>query len=436
MQTPARKHVVIVGAGFGGLSTAQSLAKANVDITVIDRRNFHLFQPLLYQVATAGLNPSDIAWPVRSVLRKQANARVMLGEVADVDTAAREVVIGDGRRLRYDYLVLATGATHTYFGHDDWAPVAPGLKRVDDATLIRRRLLMAFERAENTDDATLRRALTTFVIVGGGPTGVEMAGAIAELAQHALAADFRSIDPRDTRIILVEGAPRLLGAFPESLSEVARRELQRMGVEVRLNAQVIGCDAQGVTLQQDRIAAHTIVWAAGVAASPAARWIGCAADRAGRAIVAADLSVPGHSGIFVIGDTASVKTANGTPVPGVAPAAKQAGQHVAACIAAEVAGKPRPGAFRYRNFGNLATIGRNSAVIHYGRLKISGRLAWFLWSFAHIYFLIGMRHRTLVAIQWFWNYLSYGRGARLIVGSDPASAPGPAGHPLPGEAEA
>ncbi|MDB5969741.1 MAG: dehydrogenase protein [Hydrocarboniphaga sp.] len=425
MHAPDRKQVVIVGAGFGGLTTAQSLAKADVDITVVDRRNFHLFQPLLYQVATAGLNPSDIAWPVRSVLRNQANARVLLGAVGAVDTAAREVIINDGRRLPYDYLVLATGATHTYFGHDEWAPIAPGLKRIDDATLIRRRLLLAFERAENTDDAALRRALTTFVIVGGGPTGVEMAGAIAELAQHALAADFRSIDPRDTRIILVEGASRLLGAFPESLSEVARRDLQRMSVDVRLNAQVIGCDAQGVTLQKDRIDAHTIVWAAGVAASPAARWVGCAADRAGRALVGADLSVPGHAEIFVIGDTASVKAADGAPVPGVAPAAKQAGQHVAACIRAETEGKPRPAAFRYRNFGNLATIGRNSAVIHYGRLKLSGRLAWWLWSFAHIYFLIGMRNRTLVAIQWFWNYLSYGRGARLIVGSDtrPPGAP-------------
>jgi NADH dehydrogenase len=428
MQTSDRKKVVIVGAGFGGLTTAQSLAKTNVDITVVDRRNFHLFQPLLYQVATAGLNPSDIAWPVRSVLRNQANARVVLGAVTSVDTSAREVIVDDGRRLPYDYLVLATGATHTYFGHDEWAPVAPGLKRIDDATLIRRRLLLAFERAENTEDLALRRALTTFVIVGGGPTGVEMAGAIAELAQHALASDFRSIDPRHTRIILVEGAPRLLGAFPESLSEVARRELTRMGVDVHLNAQVIGCDAQGVTLQHDRIDAHTIIWAAGVAASPAARWVGCPADRAGRAIVGADLSVPGQPNVFVIGDTAAVKTAQGTPVPGVAPAAKQAGQHVAACITRETQGKTRPAAFHYKNFGNLATIGRNSAIIHYGKLKMSGGLAWWLWSFAHIYFLIGMRNRTLVAIQWFWNYLSYGRGARLIVGSD-AAAPDAATKP-------
>jgi NADH dehydrogenase len=421
MQSPSRKKVVIVGAGFGGLTTAQSLAKADVDMTVVDRRNFHLFQPLLYQVATAGLNPSDIAWPVRSVLRSQANTRVLLGEVTSVDKAAHEVLLDDGRRLPYDYLVLATGATHTYFGHDEWAQVAPGLKRIDDATLIRRRLLLAFERAENSDDPALRRALTTFVIVGGGPTGVEMAGAIAELAQHALASDFRSIDPRETRIMLVEGASRLLGAFPESLSEVARRELTRMGVQVHLNAQVIGCDAQGVTLRQDRIDAHTIIWAAGVAASPAARWVGCPADRAGRALVAPDLSVPGHPEIFVIGDTASVKTEQGAPVPGVAPAAKQAGQHVAACIKAETGGKTRPAAFRYKNFGNLATIGRNSAIIHYGKLKMSGSLAWWLWSFAHIYFLIGMRNRTLVAIQWFWNYLSYGRAARLIVGSDASS---------------
>ena len=423
MHSPDRKKVVVVGAGFGGLTTAQLLARTDVDITVVDRRNFHLFQPLLYQVATAGLNPSDIAWPVRSVLRHQSNARVLLGDVVGVDTDARCVVLDDGRRLPYDYLVLATGATHTYFGHDEWAGIAPGLKRVDDATLIRRRLLMAFERAENTDDPVLRRALTTFVIVGAGPTGVEMAGAIAELAQHALASDFRSMDPRDTRILLVEGASRVLGAFPESLSEVARRDLQRMGVEVLLNAQVIGCDERGVTLKDHRIDAHTIIWAAGVAASPAARWVGCPADRAGRAIVSADLSVPGLREVFIIGDTASMQTADGKLVPGVAPAAKQAGEHVAACIRAEVQGKPRPARFRYRNFGNLATIGRNSAVIHYGRLKLSGGLAWWIWSFAHIYFLIGMRNRTLVAIQWFWNYLSYGRGARLIVGSDNSGKP-------------
>ena len=423
MHSPDRKKVVVVGAGFGGLTTAQLLARTDVDITVVDRRNFHLFQPLLYQVATAGLNPSDIAWPVRSVLRHQSNARVLLGEVVGVDTDARCVALDDGRRLPYDYLVLATGATHTYFGHDEWAGIAPGLKRVDDATLIRRRLLMAFERAENTDDPVLRRALTTFVIVGAGPTGVEMAGAIAELAQHALASDFRSMDPRDTRILLVEGASRVLGAFPESLSEVARRDLQRMGVEVLLNAQVIGCDERGVTLKDHRIDAHTIIWAAGVAASPAARWVGCPADRAGRAIVSADLSVPGLREVFIIGDTASMKTADGKLVPGVAPAAKQAGEHVAACIRAEAQGKPRPARFRYRNFGNLATIGRNSAVIHYGRLKLSGGLAWWIWSFAHIYFLIGMRNRTLVAIQWFWNYLSYGRGARLIVGSDNSGKP-------------
>lgn len=423
MHRSDRKKVVVVGAGFGGLTTAQRLARTDVDITVVDRRNFHLFQPLLYQVATAGLNPSDIAWPVRSVLRHQSNARVLLGDVVGVDTDARCVVLDDGRRLPYDYLVLATGATHTYFGHDEWAGIAPGLKRVDDATLIRRRLLMAFERAENTDDPVLRRALTTFVIVGAGPTGVEMAGAIAELAQHALASDFRSMDPRDTRILLVEGASRVLGAFPESLSEVARRDLQRMGVEVLLNAQVIGCDERGVTLKDHRIDAHTIIWAAGVAASPAARWVGCPADRAGRAIVSADLSVPGLREVFIIGDTASMKTADGKLVPGVAPAAKQAGEHVATCIRAEVQGKPRPARFRYRNFGNLATIGRNSAVIHYGRLKLSGGLAWWIWSFAHIYFLIGMRNRTLVAIQWFWNYLSYGRGARLIVGSDNSGKP-------------
>jgi len=415
-----RARVVIAGAGFGGLATTRALARAPVDVTLIDRRNFHLFQPLLYQVATAGLNPSNIAWPVRSILRDQANACVLLGEVGGVDTGAHEVLVADGRRLPYDYLVLATGATHTYFGRDDWAPIAPGLKRIDDATLIRRRLLMAFERAENTDDPKQRRALTTFVIVGGGPTGVEMAGAIAELAQHALAADFRAIDPRDTRIILVEGASRLLGAFPEPLSEYARQELRRMGVEVRLNAKVVGCDPEGVSLTHDRIAACTVIWAAGVAASPAARWLGMPADRAGRALVETDLSVPGHPEIFVIGDTAAMKTAAGAPVPGLAPAAKQAGRHVARTIRAELAGRPRPGVFRYRHRANLATIGRNRAVIDFGRLQLRGSFAWLLWSVAHIYFLIGIRHRLLVAFEWLWNYLSYGRGARLIVGSDPS----------------
>ena len=419
-EAPGRPQVLIVGAGFGGLSAARALAKAPVDVTVIDRRNFHLFQPLLYQVATAGLNPSDVAWPVRSILNRQANARVLLGEVNGVDTAAREVTLADGHRLSWDWLILATGATHNYFGNDRWAPIAPGLKRVDDATLIRRRILLAFERAENTEDEAERRRLMTFAIIGAGPTGVELAGAIAELSKKALAADFRAIDPRDARIVLIEGGPRVLAAFPPELSDYARMALERMGVEVWLGKQVMECDPQGVTASGERLEAATILWAAGVAASPAARWLGAPADRAGRVQVGADLSVPGHDHIFVIGDTAAFAQ-DGKPIPGIAPAAKQAGAYAAGLIRAVVAGKPRPGPFRYRHFGNLATIGRNTAVIDFGWLRMKGFTAWLLWGVAHIYFLIGARNRLLVALQWMFDYISFSRGARLIVGSDPAS---------------
>jgi NADH dehydrogenase len=419
-QPSARPKVLIVGAGFGGLSAARALARAAVDVTVIDRRNFHLFQPLLYQVATAGLNPSDVAWPVRGILGRQANARVLLGEICGVDTARNEVQFSDGRRLPYDWLILATGATHNYFGNEQWAAIAPGLKRVDDATLIRRRILLAFERAENTDDPVERRRLMTFAIVGGGPTGVELAGAIAELSKKALAADFRAIDPRDARIVLIEGAPRVLGAFPPDLSEYSRRALQRMGVEIWLGKQVTECDAAGLTASGERLEAATILWAAGVAASPAARWLAAPADRAGRVQVQPDLSVPQHPNVFVIGDTALMPW-DGKPVPGIAPAAKQAGAYVAGLIGATVSGKPRPGPFRYRHYGNLATIGRNLAVIDFGRLHVKGFPAWLLWGAAHIYFLIGSRNRLLVALQWMYQYLTFSRGARLIVGSDPAA---------------
>jgi NADH:ubiquinone reductase (H+-translocating) len=415
-----RPRVLVVGAGFGGLTAARALARTAVDLTVVDRRNFHLFQPLLYQVATAGLNPSDVAWPVRSVLSRQANARVLLGEVCGVDKERREVALLDGRRLPYDWLILATGATHNYFGHDEWAPIAPGLKRVDDATLIRRRILLAFERAENTTDPAERRKLMTFAIIGAGPTGVELAGAIAELSKKALAADFRAIDPRDARIVLVEGAPRVLGAFPEKLSDYAKRALERLGVEVWLGKQVTECDAHGLTASGERLQAATILWAAGVAASPAARWLEVPADRAGRVQVQPDLTIPGHDNIFVIGDTALVLQ-DSKPIPGIAPAAKQAGAHAAAIIRAAVRGKPRPGAFHYRHYGNLATIGRNLAVIDFGKLQMKGFLAWLLWGVAHIYFLIGARNRLLVALQWTFDYLSFSRGARLIVGSDPAA---------------
>jgi NADH dehydrogenase len=419
-QEPGRPRVLIVGAGFGGLSAARALAKAPVDVTVVDRRNFHLFQPLLYQVATAGLNPSDVAWPVRGILNRQANARVLLGEVNGVDAVAREASLADGRRLAYDWLIIATGATHNYFGNDRWAPIAPGLKRVDDATLIRRRILLAFERAENSTDAGERRRLMTFAIIGAGPTGVELAGAIAELSKKALAADFRAIDPRGTRIVLIEGGPRVLGAFPPELSAYAQKSLERMGVEVWTGKHVSECDAAGISAPGERLEAATILWAAGVAASPAARWLDAPADRAGRVQVGADLTVPGQDRIFVIGDTAAVLQ-DGKPVPGIAPAAKQAGAYVAGVIRAAVAGKARPGPFHYRHYGNLATIGRNTAVIDFGRLRMTGFPAWLLWGVAHIYFLIGSRNRMIVALQWLFDYLSFSRGARLIVGSDPAA---------------
>ena len=427
-QPSSRPQVLIVGAGFGGLSAAQALAKAPVDVTVVDRRNFHLFQPLLYQVATAALNPSDVAWPVRSILSRQANTRVLLGEVGGIDPAQRQVQLTDGRQLGYDWLILATGATHNYFGNDRWAPIAPGLKRVDDATLIRRRILLAFERAENTEDAAQRRRLMTFAIIGAGPTGVELAGAIAELSKKALASDFHAIDPRDARIVLIEGAPRMLGAFPQSLSDYARRALERLGVEVWLGKQVMECDPTGVTASGERLEAATILWAAGVAASPAARWLGAPADRAGRVQVQPDLSVPDHDHIFVIGDTALVLQ-DGKPVPGVAPAAKQAGAYVAQLIRAAVGGKPKPAPFHYKDFGNLATIGRNLAIIDFGWLRMRGFPAWLLWGVAHIYFLIGTRHRLLVTLQWLFNYFSFSRGARLIVGSDPATDAPPTPEP-------
>ena len=420
-----RQRILIVGAGFGGLTAARGLGRAPVEVTVVDRRNFHLFQPLLYQVATAGLNPADIAWPIRSVLRDQANARVLLGEVTGIDAARKEAILDDGRRLAYDWLVLATGATHNYFGHDDWVQVAPGLKRVDDATLIRRRILLAFERAENSTDDAERRRLMTFAIVGAGPTGVELAGAIAELARHALAADFRSIDPRAARIVLIEGGERVLPVFAPHLSAYAMRALAKMDVEVWLKKQVTACDATGLTASGERLDCGTILWAAGVAASPAARWLNAPDDRAGRVKVNADLTVPGHDQVFVIGDTAAVAQEGGGSVPGIAPAAKQEGAYVAKVIAAAVGGKQRPAPFRYQHAGNLATIGRNAAVIDFGKVQLTGFAAWVLWAAAHIYFLIGNRHRLLVALQWAWSYVTFGRGARLIVGSDTAAQRAP-----------
>ncbi len=407
-------RVVIVGAGFGGLSAAKALAGQPFDVTVIDQHNYHLFQPLLYQVATAGLSPADIASPIRGILAPARNVSVVLGQVSGVDTARREV-IAEGRRIPFDYLILATGAQHAYFGHDDWAAAAPGLKTIDDATYIRRRILLAFEKAETEADPQERARLLNFVVVGGGPTGVEMAGAIAELANRALAKDFRSIDPRCARVILVEAAPRLLTPFEPSLSEAAKLSLAQLGVDVRLGAAVTAVDAAGVSIGAERIEARTVIWGAGVMASPAGRWLGAETDRAGRVKVAPDLSVPGHPDIFVIGDTAALNGADGKPLPGVAPVAKQQGQYVADLLIARQAGKS-VAPFRYRDFGSLATIGRKRAIVQMGRFKLNGFIAWVLWSVAHIYFLIGFRNRLVVATNWLWNYVTFQRGTRLITG--------------------
>ena len=412
-------RIVIVGAGFGGLSTAKALAGKPFDVTVIDRHNYHLFQPLLYQVATASLSPAEIASPIRGILQRAQNVNVMLGKVSGIDLERREV-LAEGRRIPYDTLVLATGAQHAYFGHGDWAAFAPGLNTIDDATYIRRRILLAFEKAETETDPAERARLLNFVIVGGGPTGVEMAGAIAELANRALAEDFRSIDPRAARIILVEAAPRLLTPFDPPLSEAARTSLEQLGVEVRLGTPVTALDAAGVSVGSERIEARTVIWGAGVIASPAGQWLGTETDRAGRVKVEADLSVPGHPDIFVIGDTAAINDANGNPLPGVAPVAKQQGNYVAALLIARQKGEAtKP--FRYRDLGSLATIGRKRAIIQMGRFRMKGFFAWLLWCMAHIYYLIGFRNRFVVAISWLWNYITFQRATRLITGMSGAS---------------
>jgi NADH:ubiquinone reductase (H+-translocating) len=411
---PKRERVVVIGAGFGGLSAAKGLAKAPVDVVVIDRHNYHLFQPLLYQVATAGLSPADIASPIRSVLSRQRNATVILANVEAVD-AVRKVVHAEDREIPYDRLIIATGAKHSYFSHDDWARHAPGLKSIDDATLLRRRILLAFEKAEVEEDPLERARLLSFVIIGGGPTGVEMAGAIAELARKALSADFRSIDPRLTRVTLIESGPRLLASFHPNLSQAARRSLEKLNVQVRLGKAAIRCDEFGVEIDRERIEASNIIWAAGVMASPANQWLGVEGDRAGRVTVNPDLSVPGHPEIFVIGDTANCAGGNGRPLPGVAPVAKQEGAYVAMLINARLNGSELP-PFRYRNFGSLATIGRKTAVVEIGSFRVTGFIAWAIWSVAHIYYLIGFRNRLAVAVNWSWNYLTFERGTRLITG--------------------
>ncbi len=409
-----RHHIVVVGGGFGGLQLVNGLAGAPVRITLIDRRNHHLFQPLLYQVATTLIATSEIAWPIRNLYRDRPEVTTLLGEVTGVDAADKTVLLKGGQAIGYDTLVIATGATHAYFGHDEWEPVAPGLKTLEDATTIRRRMLLAFEQAELEDDPAIREALLTFTVIGAGPTGVELAGIIAEMAHSTLPSEFRRIDTRKARVILVEAGPRILAAFSEDLSDYARRELERLGVEVRTGTPVTACTAQGVTIGETFVASRTLVWAAGVQASPAARWLGIAEDRAGRAIVGADLQAPGHDDIFVIGDTASVTYDGGKPVPGIAPAAKQQGAYVAKVLRARLSGGKSPGDFRYRHQGSLATIGRRAAIIDFGRFKLKGALAWWIWGIAHIYFLIGTRSRFAVAWSWFWTYLSGQHSARLI----------------------
>jgi NADH dehydrogenase len=409
----ALPHVVVVGGGFGGIAMVRGLRGAACRVTLVDHRNHHLFQPLLYQVATASLSPADIATPVRSMFRDQANVRVLLGEVTGIDIAGRTVVLGGGR-IHYDLLVVATGARHSYFGHDHWAPFAPGLKSIEDATTIRRRLLLAFEEAENAEKEEERSAWLTFVIVGGGPTGVELAGAIAELARHGLAQEFREIDPASARVVLVQSGPRLLPAFAEALSREAEHALRRLGVDVQLDSRVEAVGAEGVMISGRSLAARTVLWAAGVMASPAADWLGVAADRAGRVLVGPDLSVTGCDGVFAVGDTAASLGWAGKEVPGLAPAAKQGGAYVARVIRARLSGRPAPAAFRYRHLGSLATIGRQSAVVDFGLVRFRGAIAWWLWGAAHIAFLVGGRNRMTVLVDWLWAYLTYRRGTRLI----------------------
>jgi len=413
-----RAHVVIVGAGFGGLAAARRLAGQPVDVTIIDQRNYHLFQPLLYQVATAALSPADVAWPIRSIFANHANIRVVLGKVEGIDLEKRKVK-SDRISVNYDHLILATGSYHSYFGHDEWAMNAPGLKRITDATEIRKRILLAFELAEVGMSEEERRRQLTFVIVGGGPTGVEMAGAIAELARFTLARDFRNIDPGSARVILVEAGDRLLRAFPEKLSAYAKGELERLGVEVLLNQKVEVRSDEGAFVGDMLIASATVIWAAGVAVPNLRNWLPVEVDRTGRIAVRPDLSLPGHPEVFVIGDAAAVAWKDSLTVPGLAPAAKQGGRYVADVIMATALGSSKPPPFRYRHQGNLATIGRHAAIADFGRVKLTGALAWWIWGLAHIYFLIGVRAPMLVAAQWFWAYLTFGRGARLITGLAP-----------------
>lgn len=411
-----KHHLVIVGGGFGGLYAAKALRRADIDITLIDRRNHHVFQPLLYQVATAALNPSDIATPIRKILRSQRNVRVVLAEVMGVDAPGKKVLL-DGGEVPYDTLILACGATHSYFGRDDWAKIAPGLKSIEDAVEIRRRVLLAYEAAELTADPALRKAWLTFVVVGAGPTGVELAGALKEIGTHALQKDFRRIDPAEARVILVEGADRVLPPYVPELSAEAERELSALGVEVQKKARVTNIDEGGVQIGDERIDAKTVLWAAGVAASPLARSLGVELDRAGRVPVEADLTIKAYPDIFVIGDMAAAKD-DGKPIPGVAGAAVQEGKHTANNVLRKIEGQPMQ-PFHYEDKGSLATIGRAAAVADFGKIKLHGFLAWLAWLFIHVLLLIGFRNRFIVVFQWAWTYFTYQRGARLITGETP-----------------
>lgn len=413
----SKPHIVVIGAGFGGLSAVKALGEVDADITVIDRHNYHLFQPLLYQVATAGLSPQDIASPIRSVLKNQNNAKVLLDEVTDVDVETKTVKLRRGEDVLYDYLVIATGAKHSYFGKNEWAEHAPGIKNIDDAISMRRKLLLAFEKAEMEKDLNKRKAYLTFTVVGAGPTGVELAGALSELAHHALAEDFHNISPRDARIVLLDAAPRILTSFPDGLAENARMKLQNMKVDVITEAFVSNIDDDGVNYGDERIDSKTVLWCAGVQASSASKWLKVeAATRAGHVAVNKDCKVvaEGLENVFVVGDTSYYPhTKSGSPLPGVAPVAKQQGEFVGKYLKAELQGKKLP-KFKYRDYGNLATIGRHAAIADFGMLKMTGAFGWLLWAIVHIYFLIGFRQRLLVTINWVWQYVTFKRGARLI----------------------
>ncbi|MGE3887135.1 MAG: NAD(P)/FAD-dependent oxidoreductase [Vicinamibacterales bacterium] len=414
---PHVPHIVIIGGGFAGLDASRALAREPVRVTLVDRHNHHVFQPLLYQVATAGLSPGDIASPIRWILRRQKNLRVLLANVERVDPDAKCLHLDGGQTLTYDALIVATGVTHSYFGHDDWPPHAPGLKTLDDALEIRKRVLLAFERAERETDPARQRRLLTFVIVGGGPTGVELAGALAEIARQAIRSEFDNVDPASARILLLEAGPSILTTFPESLRASARRSLSRLGVQVREDTPVTAIDDRGVMLGGERIEADTVLWAAGVQASPLGRCFGAALDRAGRVVVDADLSVPGYPDVFIAGDLASFTHQTGKPLPGVAQAAKQLGRHAARNAVRRLSGEPTT-PFRYIDPGNLATIGRNAAIADFGFLRLSGYPGWLFWVFLHIFFLIGFRNRASVMLQWAISYVTYQRSVRLITHDD------------------